>query len=78
MRSCDRVIKIAASGETLSGHDFFMNPGGKGANQAVARSKMGAKTYMIGAVGCDVFGQAYYKSSEKYGCSAQFVKKMAS
>lgn len=48
--------KIPAQGETVLGGEFVTNYGGKGANQAVAASRMGAHVYMIGAVGADAFG----------------------
>ena len=40
----DMVIKaphLPAPGETILGGTFLMNPGGKGANQAVAASRLG-------------------------------------
>lgn len=43
-------------GETIMGRRFIINPGGKGANQAVAAAKLGADVVMLGAVDLDPFG----------------------
>ena len=51
-----RVPRMPQAGETLSGRGFFSNPGGKGANQAVACARQGGQVRMVGRVGDDVFG----------------------
>lgn len=74
----DLVFKsnvLPKSGETLSGDDFFINEGGKGANQAVAVSKQGCKTYMIGAVGLDVFGKKLVETLTNYHVDTTYVMK---
>ena len=59
----DMVItgrKIPVPGETVSGGRFMMNPGGKGANQAVAVARLSAKKgacIFIAKVGDDLFGR---------------------
>jgi ribokinase len=44
-------------GETILGGTFFMNPGGKGANQAVAAARLGGNVTLISKTGNDVFGK---------------------
>jgi len=51
-----RVPRAPEAGETLRAHALLTNPGGKGANQAVACARMGARVAMAGCVGADDFG----------------------
>ncbi|MGX7031338.1 ribokinase [Vagococcus zengguangii] len=48
---------IPEQGETVVGKEFATFYGGKGANQAIATSRSGIETYMVGAVGDDNFGE---------------------
>ncbi|MEB0047559.1 MULTISPECIES: ribokinase [unclassified Pseudomonas] len=51
-----RAPRLPRGGETLIGQSFATVSGGKGANQAVAASRLGAKVSMVGCVGCDAYG----------------------
>ncbi len=52
-----RAPRLPLPGETLTGDDFATDEGGKGANQAVAAARMGARVAMVGCVGRDDHGQ---------------------
>lgn len=52
-----KTTKLPAPGETILGGNFFMNPGGKGANQAVAAARLGGNVSFISKTGDDIFGK---------------------
>ena len=55
----DMTVKtkyLPKPGETVLGNEFTMGPGGKGANQAVAASRLGGEVKFICKVGRDIFG----------------------
>ncbi len=52
-----QVSRLPKPGETILGDRFTTVPGGKGANQAVAAARLGARTTMMGRVGGDSFGK---------------------
>lgn len=56
-----QVDQLPRPGETVLGDSFAMLAGGKGANQAVAASRAGAKVAFLGKVGDDTFGQQALK-----------------
>ena len=82
----DMVItgkKIPVPGETVCGGSFLMNPGGKGANQAVAAARLSAKKgacVFIAKVGDDLFGRETATRLRRDGIVSRLVvdKKEAS
>lgn len=70
----DMVISmdhLPLPGETLIGGEFFMNSGGKGANQAVAAARLGGNVSFIAKVGNDPFGK---RALEQYRAEGIDVK----
>ncbi len=67
-----RTPRMPAPGETILGNNLVISPGGKGANQAVAVARMGARCIMIGRVGTDMFGSQILKGlqDEYIDCSS--------
>ncbi|MDJ0676821.1 MAG: ribokinase [Calothrix sp. MO_167.B42] len=59
--------RLPLPGETLLGHNFFKVPGGKGANQAVATTRLGIPTHMVGRVGAHGFGAELVNSLKAAG-----------
>ena len=72
----DMVIKAAhlpRPGETILGGTFFMNPGGKGANQAVAIARLGGFVTFICKTGSDIFGHQSQQLFEEEGINTSYV-----
>lgn len=72
----DMVIKtthLPHPGETILGGDFFMNAGGKGANQAVAAARLGGNVTFFTKVGDDIFGEKAKALFEKEGINTSYI-----
>lgn len=69
-----RAARVPQGGETILGEGFLSNPGGKGANQAVAVAKLGGEAYMVGCVGRE-FGADLLEALQKYGVHADHVRR---
>ena len=65
--------RLPNPGETVAGTEHFFGPGGKGANQAVAASRLGARTAMIGRVGQDAFGRGLVDNLKREGVDVTAV-----
>lgn len=65
--------RLPLPGETLMGHDFATDEGGKGANQAVAARRMGARVAMVGCVGRDAHGQRLRDALQREGIACAAV-----
>ena len=72
----DMVVKtshLPAGGETVLGGDFFMNAGGKGANQAVAAARYGNRVVFVAKTGDDLFGEQVRKAMKEDGIVTDYV-----
>ncbi|MFD5447341.1 ribokinase [Streptomyces sp. NPDC127100] len=68
--NADLVIGVdrrPGAGETVLGSDLAVHPGGKGANQAVAAARLGARTALLARVGDDSYGRLLLDSQRAAG-----------
>jgi ribokinase len=68
-----RADHIPVPGETVLSGAFFMNPGGKGANQAVAVARLGGAVIFVSRLGNDVFGQQFSQLFRDEGIDISFL-----
>lgn len=69
-----KVPRIPAPGETVMGSEFFIIPGGKGANQAVGAVRAGGEVVFITCVSDDTFGNDAVENYKKDGIDTSFIK----
>ncbi|CUH95941.1 hypothetical protein P22_2029 [Propionispora sp. 2/2-37] len=70
------VCQLPQQGETVFGRNFATFPGGKGANQAVAAAKLGARVTMVGCVGQDNFAAELLESLRLAGVETSQVRSV--
>jgi len=68
-----RTSQFPEPGETVIGGEFNTFAGGKGANQAVAASRLGADVTFVAKVGNDSFGKVAVQGFEKEGIHTQYI-----
>ena len=68
-----RTKNLPRPGETVLGGTFFMNAGGKGANQAVACARLGGAVTFVCKTGNDVFGHQAYQLFDDEGIDPSYV-----
>ncbi|NMC29108.1 MAG: ribokinase [Pelolinea sp.] len=68
-----RTYRRPNRGETVVGKEFGMFTGGKGYNQAIAASRLGANVTMVGCLGTDMFGDSFITSMQKDNIDTRFV-----
>ena len=72
----DMVVKsdrLPVPGETVLGGAFMMNPGGKGANQAVAVARLGGNVTFISKTGNDLFGKQSVEMFDEENINTDFI-----
>ncbi|MCY4358939.1 MAG: ribokinase [Gammaproteobacteria bacterium] len=68
---------LPAPGQSVLGGEFLMCGGGKGANQAVAAARLGAKVSMVGCVGDDLFGNTAMRRLQEEGINCSGIVRHA-
>jgi ribokinase len=71
-----RGRSLPRPGETKDGETFFIGPGGKGANQAVAIARLGARVALMGAVGDDDRGRALVEVVRAEGVNVEHIRRI--
>ena len=68
--------RLPAPGETVLGGRFSVHDGGKGANQAVAAARAGARVAIVGAIGSDANGTRALGALEAEGIDTSRVRRV--
>ncbi len=70
-----RAPRLPYVGESLIGNDFATFLGGKGINQAIAAKRLGAQVTLVGRVGSDTFGDAFFPVLDAEGINSLYVER---
>ncbi len=70
-----KLDNLPEPGETVLSQSYDLIPGGKGANQALAAARAGAKVAMVGRVGLDNYGKTCTDSLKREGVMVSGVAK---
>ncbi|WP_190107924.1 ribokinase [Streptomyces cinnamoneus] len=68
-----RVARRPGPGETVHGTDLTESPGGKGANQAAAAARLGARTALLARVGDDAYAELLLDAQRTAGTDVRHV-----
>lgn len=68
-----KTTRLPLPGETILGGDFLMNPGGKGANQAVAAARLNGEVVLVAKTGEDVFGSLAKKLFQSENLNTDYL-----
>lgn len=77
--NADHVVSVphfAKPGETVLGHNYRIAFGGKGANQAVAAARLGAKVTFVGCIGNDDIGKSMKAAFAQDGIDTRLIEQI--
>ena len=72
-----RAERLPAAGETLRASDLSIGPGGKGLNQAIGASRLGARVHMVGRLGEDHFADIAEQALREARVDTSYVQRVA-
>ena len=78
--NADLVVHVdrrPVGGETVTGSELAVTPGGKGSNQAIAAALMGADVAFLGCVGHDAYGDLLAAALAEAGADASGLGRVA-
>ena len=70
-----RAAQLPQPGETVAGEEFQQAPGGKGANQAVAAARLGARVLLVARLGTDERGDIVLEALQANGVDTRYVTR---